>query len=110
MLQEYYVTVTRKLRPGLTSGEARDDVRALLVWKPVSTDAQLMELAWSVQDRFQFSWWDSLIVSAAQLAGCQYLLSEDLQDGQDLDGVKVISPFSAEIADAFPSGDFASPS
>ncbi|PYQ60739.1 MAG: hypothetical protein DMF53_16455, partial [Acidobacteria bacterium] len=49
--------------------------------------------AWSIQDRFRLSWWDALIVSAARSAECPYLLTEDLQHGQDLDGVRVVSPF-----------------
>ena len=97
VLQEFYVTVTRKLKPGLSRDDARDDIRSLLVWKPIPTDAKVIEAAWSVQDRFQLSWWDSLIVSAAHRAGCRYLLSEDMQTGQDLDGLKVISPFSSDV-------------
>jgi predicted nucleic acid-binding protein len=49
-----------------------------------------------VQDRFEFSWWDSLIVAAAQLTQCNYLLTEDLQHAQDLDGLVVINPFETE--------------
>jgi len=96
VLQEFYVTVTRKLKPGLSPDEARDDIRSLLVWKPIPTDSQVIEAAWSIQDRFQLSWWDSLIVAAAHRAGCRYLLSEDLQTGQELDGLKLISPFASD--------------
>jgi predicted nucleic acid-binding protein len=52
-----------------------------------------MEGAWLIQDRYKFSWWDSMIVSAAQVGGCSYLLTEDLQEGQKFDGVQVINPF-----------------
>jgi hypothetical protein len=45
------------------------------------------------QDRYRLSWWDSLIVSAAQVAECRYLLTEDLQDTQELGKVKIVSPF-----------------
>lgn len=50
-------------------------------------------MAWQVQDRFGFSFWDSLIVAAAKLASCEILLSEDLQAGQDLAGLRVVNPF-----------------
>jgi predicted nucleic acid-binding protein len=52
-----------------------------------------MDAAWGFEDRYHLSWWDALIVAAAQADGCTHLLSEDLQDGQQLDGVVVISPF-----------------
>ena len=87
------MTVTRKLRPGIPVEDARDDVRALMSWRPLSADGVMLETAWAVQDRYGLSWWDSLIVSAAQVAGTDYLLSEDLQAGQDLGGVVVVDPF-----------------
>ena len=63
VLQEYYVTVTRKLSPGLVVADARDDVRAFQVWNPYATDKNVFDVAWSVQDRVGFSWWDSLVVA-----------------------------------------------
>jgi len=94
VLQEFYVTVTAKLKPGLDREAARRHVMALTLWRPTPITPPLIERAWSVQDRFGFSWWDSLIVAAAQAEGCTYLLTEDLQEGQDLEGVVVINPFN----------------
>ncbi|KPK60427.1 MAG: twitching motility protein PilT [Gemmatimonas sp. SG8_38_2] len=94
VLQEYYVTVTSKLRPGLDTESARNDVRSLLAWHPIVVDGGVVENAWATQDRYQLSWWDALIVAAAQVANCRYLLSEDLQDGQELGEVRVVSPFN----------------
>ena len=94
VLQEFYVTVTQKLAPGLDRDRARAEVRDLMVWRPVAMAPAVHEGAWSVQDRFSISWWDALIVSAAQVSGCQFLLTEDLQDGQDLDGTQVVNPFA----------------
>lgn len=94
VLQEYFVTVTSKLIPGLPAETASNDVRALLAWHPVTVDAGVMEAAWVIQDRYQLSWWDALIVAAAQVADSQFLLSEDLQDGQELGAVRVVSPFN----------------
>lgn len=94
VLSEYYVTVTAKLDPGLAKDQARQDVRDLLSWRPVPLDAPVLEGAWAVHDRFGFSWWDALIVAAARTCGCRYLLTEDLQDGQDLEGIGVLDPFS----------------
>lgn len=99
VLNEYYVTVTRKLDPGMTIDAARADVRDLLTWHPVPVDAELVTQAWAVEDRFGLSHWDSLIVAAAHALGCRQLLSEDLQENQDLDGLVVINPFTREPDD-----------
>ena len=96
VLQEYYVQVTRKLDPPRTTEEAREDVLALGVWRPTVIDLQVMERAWTVQDRFGFSWWDALIVAAALAGSCRYLLTEDLQDGQEVEGLRIVSPFAHE--------------
>lgn len=66
VLNEYYVVVTRKLNPGLSPDEARADIRDLLSWNPVAPDREMFEGAWTIQDRYGLSWWDSLIVSAAR--------------------------------------------
>jgi predicted nucleic acid-binding protein len=94
VLNEFYVTVTQKLEPGLDRHSARDEIRSLFAWRPVPTDRLAIEGAWRIQDRYGLSIWDSLIVSAALLAGCRYLLSEDLQDGQLIDGLEVVNPFA----------------
>lgn len=94
VLNEYYVTVTQKLKPGLDRQKTRDDIRAFLTWKPQVMDENVLQSAWLIQDRFHFSWWDALIVSAAQMSGCRYLLTEDLQEDQILGDVQVINPFS----------------
>lgn len=94
VLQEYYVTTTRKLDPPRAAADAREDVASLATWQPLGIDLTTIDRAWEIEDRFGLSWWDALIVASAQLGGCTYLLTEDLQEGQDLDGVRVISPFS----------------
>ena len=93
VLQEYYITVTQKLSPGLEISDARDDVRVFETWNPIAVSKTVIESAWNIQDRFSFSWWDALIVSSAQILDCRYLLTEDLQHQQDLDGLTVINPF-----------------
>ena len=93
VLHEYYVSVTTKLDPGLSKEDAQDDVRNLMAWRPLALDGRILDGAFAVERRFGFSFWDSLVVSAAQRAECSYLLSEDLQAEQDLDGVVVVNPF-----------------
>ncbi|MGA8763761.1 MAG: PIN domain-containing protein [Candidatus Sulfotelmatobacter sp.] len=91
VLGEFYVNAVR-LRPKARD-EARGEVRDLLAWNPVVADAALLERGWKLQDRYQLSYWDALIVAAAKAANCLYLLTEDLQAGQELEGVEVVNPF-----------------
>jgi predicted nucleic acid-binding protein len=93
VLQEFYVTVTEKLKPGLDARSARSDVTALFAWRPISIENRVVAGGWLIQDRYGLSWWDALIVSAAQVAGCEYLLTEDLQEDQTFGNVHVINPF-----------------
>jgi predicted nucleic acid-binding protein len=91
VLGEFYVNAVRK-RPSARE-EARAEVRDLLAWNPVVANAALLERGWKIQDRYQLSYWDALIVAAAKAASCRYLLTEDLQSGQELDRIEVVSPF-----------------
>ena len=93
VLNEYYAVMTQKLKPGLDRAEARADIQSLMVWSPIPVDRVMIEGAWIIQDRHGLAWWDSLIVSAAQVAGCAYLLTEDLEHEHLFDGVRVIDPF-----------------
>jgi predicted nucleic acid-binding protein len=94
VLHEYYVTVTRKLRPGLPPEEARSDVRTLFLWLRTVDAEATIESAWAFQDRCSLSFWDALVLAAAQSMGCGFLLSEDLPAGQELEGIHVVSPFA----------------
>ncbi|MFZ1138625.1 MAG: PIN domain-containing protein [Candidatus Sulfotelmatobacter sp.] len=94
VLAEFYVNAVRK--QSTAQNEARDEVRDLLAWNPVVIDAALLERGWEIQDRYQLSYWDALIVAAAQAASCRYLLTEDLQGAQSLGGIEVVNPFLHE--------------
>jgi predicted nucleic acid-binding protein len=94
VLQEYYVTATRKLEPPRGPADAREDVTSLVTWRPIAIDLPTLDAAWVIEDRFSLSWWDALIVAAAQAGGCTHLLSEDLQDGQSFETLRIISPFT----------------
>lgn len=93
VLWEYYTLVTEKLKPGMDRENARNDIRALLVWNPIPIQKDVIEGAWFVQDRFGLVWSDALIVSAAQVAGCRYLLSHHFDEKQMFGNVKVVNPF-----------------
>ena len=93
VLNEYYVSVTQKLKPGLSKEEAWGDLEALAAWDPIALDFQLVEQAFKIQNRYQLSWWDSLIVAAAAVSNCDEILSEDLSAGQLYQGIPVVNPF-----------------
>ena len=93
VLQELYVTLTGKARIGFDPSEAREIVRDLIVWQPVGIDLRILERAWHVQDGHSVSWWDAVIVAAAQSLGCSILLTEDLQHGHAFGEVRVVNPF-----------------
>jgi len=93
VLNEYFVNVTRKLDPGLSAEEAWDDIEALSAWQPLPLDMAVLTRAFAVHGRYQLSWWDSMIVAAAEIAGCSRILSEDLSDGANYFGITVENPF-----------------
>ena len=93
VLNEYFVTLTRKLRPGLSPETAWASVQSLRAWDPIATDWRMMELARSIQARRSVSWWDALIIAAAQMTQCDILLSEDLQHDEHYGDVRVVNPF-----------------
>ncbi len=97
-LNEFYVIVTQRLKPGLTRPEAQADIRNLLLWNPVAVDKAVMENAWLLQDRYHFSWWDSLILSAAQVQDCELVLSEDMQHGQQIGKLTILNPFMSDVS------------
>jgi predicted nucleic acid-binding protein len=99
VLSEYYATVTRKLKPGLPAEDAWQKVHALLAWEPQAIDRSLLSQARDVERRYRLSWWDSMIVAAAELQNCAVLMTEDLQHGFVCGTVTVRNPFTAGVAD-----------
>lgn len=60
----------------------------------------VIECGREIERRYRLSWWDSLVVAAAQLQGCTLLLSEDMQDRMVLGGVTVRNPFTLRANEA----------
>lgn len=78
--------------------EAREIVQDLAVWQPVPIDLRILGRAWHIQDGHSVSWWDAVIVAAAQSLGCSILLTEDLQHGHAFGELRVVDPFrSGEV-------------
>jgi predicted nucleic acid-binding protein len=91
VLHEFYSNATRKMR--LDHAAARKIVEDLWLWRPVDASLGLIREAWQWADAAQLSYWDALIVAAAQRCGARYLLSEDFQHGRSFGAVQVVDPF-----------------
>lgn len=91
VLHEFYWNAIRKMR--LAPPRARQMVEDLSHWRPVDTSLGLVQQAWQWMDAAQLSYWDALIVAAAQRSGARYLLSEDFQSGRRYEDVQVLNPF-----------------
>ncbi len=94
--QEWFNVVLRKAVAPLSANEAVSIFHQLLepLWR-IQSSRELLHTALDLHRRDSISWWDSLIVSAAIQGGCERILSEDLQDGRKIRGVKVMNPFHA---------------
>jgi predicted nucleic acid-binding protein len=97
VLHEFYWNAVRKMR--LEPGRAREIVEDLAHWKPVDTTLGLVQQAWHWTETAQLTYWDALILAAAQRAGARYLLSEDFQPNRYYDEILVLNPFEHSASD-----------
>lgn len=98
VLGEFYVTITRKLAIPVPEAVARDLVAAMARLPVVPLDGRLVADAIAGSSAWQLSYWDALVVAAAQAAGANRLLTEDLQAGRVIEGVVIEDPFRSEPA------------
>lgn len=95
VLQEFYVQATRPTCPRrLTHDEAAAFISTWLRFPVQENTVAVFQAALATKARFQLSYWDAAILAAARAAGCRQILSEDLNPGQDYDGLTVINPFA----------------
>jgi predicted nucleic acid-binding protein len=92
VLQEFYVTVTRKIRSPLAKEIARLVVQNYSVWC-IAASPDDLRAAFRIEDKSMLSFWDSLIVASAFRCGADRILSEDLNSGQIIEGVRIENPF-----------------
>jgi predicted nucleic acid-binding protein len=97
-ISEFYAVATKKL--GFPAERAWQYAERYFAWQPRSIDEALLRRAREIEQRYRLSWWDSMIVAAAQLQDCVLLLTEDLQDGVAFGSVTVRSPFTLEVREA----------
>ncbi|MDX2151476.1 MAG: PIN domain-containing protein [Bryobacteraceae bacterium] len=95
VLQELAVNLRRKAKKPLDAKATRDVVSDYLAWQVVVNGGDSILEALDLEARYQISFWDALVVQAAQASGAATLYSEDLSDGQTYGWVKVINPLRA---------------
>ncbi len=95
VLQEFYVTVTRKIVKPLDRQRTREIIRNYLVWPVHLNDAETVLLASEIEARMNLSFWDALIVAAAQLLHVDKIFTEDMNHGQRIEGILIVNPFLA---------------
>ena len=94
VLQEFYVTVRKKVAVPLSREEARELIVDFRSWRVVVNDEHSILDAIELEERFRISFWDALIVQAAITSGADVLYSEDLNAGQTYGTVTVVNPFT----------------
>jgi predicted nucleic acid-binding protein len=93
VLQEFYVTMTRKVARPLPRKAVRDILRDYFRWPVERIDPETILNASRIEESYRISFWDALIVAAASQAAASKILTEDLKSGQTLEGILLENPF-----------------
>ena len=101
VLSEYYVNARRI--GALAAEDLWKSAEQYFAWNPQPIDEPLLRRAHEVEQRWRLSWWDSMVVAAAQLQDCAVLLTEDLQDGGVFGTLTVRSPFTLAVEEPTPA-------
>jgi predicted nucleic acid-binding protein len=94
VLQELAVNLRRKAGRELDKKATREIVSDYLSWQVVVNDGASILEALDLEDRYKISFWDALVVQAAQSSGAEVLYSEDLSDGQQYGTVRAVNPLA----------------
>jgi len=94
VLQELCVNLRRRAGRPLDSKATRDIVADYLSWRVVVNNGDSILEALELQERYQISFWDALVVGAAQSSGADVLYSEDFSDGQSYGSVRAVNPLA----------------
>jgi predicted nucleic acid-binding protein len=92
VLQEFYITVTRKMKNPLEPAEAREIIRNYLAWPIQNNDPETTIRASEIEEKNGISFWDALIVVAALRLQAKKIISEDLNNGQVIEGILIENP------------------
>jgi predicted nucleic acid-binding protein len=94
VLQELFVTLTRKIKPALGSEQALRYLDLVATWPVAVIDYSLIRAAIELAGKHRLSFWDALVIVAADRSGASRLYTEDLQDGQRILGLEIVNPFA----------------
>jgi predicted nucleic acid-binding protein len=94
VLGEFFTTVTRRIPDPLSIDEAEEVIRQVTILPVMDLDLALVHRAVGTSRRYHISYWDALIIAAAERAGCLRIFSEDLNSGQSYNGILIENPFS----------------
>jgi predicted nucleic acid-binding protein len=93
VLEELYVTLTRKMASPVTGNVVRRLIRNYLTWELVLNDGAIILHAGEIGENYQLSFWDGLIVAAAYSKNAATILTEDMNHGQVVEGIRIENPF-----------------
>lgn len=92
VLQEFYNIATKKM--GISKEKARAIIDSLIPVRTIDTTRKIVVNAIEINIKYQFSIWDSLVLSAAKSGGCTRIYTDDLNSGEIVEGVEIINPFA----------------
>jgi len=93
VLQEFYVTLTKKIPHPLEGPTVRRIISSYLSWEVVINEPKIILQAGEIEESYRISFWDALIVSAAFSGNAEAILTEDLNHGQHIEGILIKNPF-----------------
>jgi predicted nucleic acid-binding protein len=96
ILQEFYAVATSKLKQPMRPARVREIVALYSAWPVVLIEPPLILTASHVAEKHRLSFWDALIIEAARAGGAVRLLTEDLNDGQSIEGIRIENPFRSD--------------
>jgi predicted nucleic acid-binding protein len=102
VLQEFFVSLTRKIRKPLDSAEAARRVAYLAEWNLHVPERSDLFFAIDLHQQLRISFWDAMMIQSARRLGCRVLWTEDLSDGQSYAGVTVRNPFLEMVMEGEP--------
>jgi len=93
VLQELYVSLTKKVNPPIDNDLAAQIIRDLSTWQTYVPGGEDVLQAIEICRRYKISFWDGMIIQSAKCCGCNQIWSEDLNDAQNYDQVRIVNPF-----------------
>jgi predicted nucleic acid-binding protein len=100
VLQELYVALTRKVASPVTRNIARRIIRNYMAWELALNDGVILLHAGEIEENYRLSFWDGLIVAAAYSKNAAVILIEDLNHGQNIEGIRIRNPFLNDSTEA----------